>query len=324
MTGSLAELPYHPHIQHVDPANTYWYLSAAPELLALAAARLETTIGGELMTALAPTLQAFFTDRLIAQRRASPHTIASYRDTMRLLLHSRNSRPAPRRPSSTSADLDATVDRRVPGPPRARPRQQRSAPGTRGWRRSAPSSRYAALRHPEHAALIARVLAIPPKRHDRTTHHLTSPTRDRRAARRPRPLHLDRTPRPRDAHTRRPRPACASPNSPASPSPTCTSAPARTSTAIGKGRKRRITPLTKPHRRRAPAWLTERAGQPADPLFPTSTGRPLTRDAVERRLAMHAAAAAHAARRCTPRTSRRTCCATPPRCGSCTPASTPP
>ena len=41
MTGSLAELPYHPHIQHVDPANTYWYLSAAPELLALAAARLE-------------------------------------------------------------------------------------------------------------------------------------------------------------------------------------------------------------------------------------------------------------------------------------------
>ena len=38
------------------------------------------------MTAIAPTLQAFFTDRLIGQRRASPHTIASYRDTLRLLL----------------------------------------------------------------------------------------------------------------------------------------------------------------------------------------------------------------------------------------------
>ena len=38
------------------------------------------------MSALAPTLQAFFTDRLIAQRHASPHTIASYRNTMRLLL----------------------------------------------------------------------------------------------------------------------------------------------------------------------------------------------------------------------------------------------
>ena len=38
------------------------------------------------MTALAPTLQAFFTDRLIRQRQASPHTLAAYRDTLRLLL----------------------------------------------------------------------------------------------------------------------------------------------------------------------------------------------------------------------------------------------
>ena len=38
------------------------------------------------MTALAPTLQMFFTDRLIGQRKASPHTIAAYRDTLRLLL----------------------------------------------------------------------------------------------------------------------------------------------------------------------------------------------------------------------------------------------
>jgi site-specific recombinase XerD len=38
------------------------------------------------MTALAPTLQAWFTDRLTAQRNASPHTIAAYRDTLRLLL----------------------------------------------------------------------------------------------------------------------------------------------------------------------------------------------------------------------------------------------
>jgi len=38
------------------------------------------------MTLLAPTLQAFFSDRLITQRNASPQTIASYRDTLRLLL----------------------------------------------------------------------------------------------------------------------------------------------------------------------------------------------------------------------------------------------
>jgi hypothetical protein len=36
------------------------------------------------MTLLAPTLQVFFTDRLIGQRQASPHTIAAYRDTLRL------------------------------------------------------------------------------------------------------------------------------------------------------------------------------------------------------------------------------------------------
>jgi integrase/recombinase XerD len=38
------------------------------------------------MTPLAPTMQAFFTQRLIGQRQASPHTISSYRDTFRLLL----------------------------------------------------------------------------------------------------------------------------------------------------------------------------------------------------------------------------------------------
>ena len=43
-------------------------------------------VGGPIMTLVAPTLQAFFTDRLATQRRASPRTIAAYRDTLRLLL----------------------------------------------------------------------------------------------------------------------------------------------------------------------------------------------------------------------------------------------
>ena len=38
------------------------------------------------MTAIAPTLEAFFTERLMRQRRASHHTIAAYRDGLRLLL----------------------------------------------------------------------------------------------------------------------------------------------------------------------------------------------------------------------------------------------
>jgi integrase/recombinase XerD len=61
------------------------------------------------MSALAPTLQAFFTDRLIAQRRASGHTIAAYRDTLRLLLNYAASSLA-RAPSQPDlADLDAPL-----------------------------------------------------------------------------------------------------------------------------------------------------------------------------------------------------------------------
>jgi hypothetical protein len=41
MTRCLAGLPYHPHIQHTDPASTYWYLEAVPELMALISRRLE-------------------------------------------------------------------------------------------------------------------------------------------------------------------------------------------------------------------------------------------------------------------------------------------
>ena len=56
------------------------------------------------MSALAPTLQAFFTDRLIRQRHASPHTIAAYRDTIKLLLGVRRQALCAASPaSSTSA-----------------------------------------------------------------------------------------------------------------------------------------------------------------------------------------------------------------------------
>jgi integrase len=60
---------------------------------------------------------------------------------------------------------------------------------------------------------------------------------------------------------------------------------------LGKGRKERRTPLVPSTIRVLEAWLRERGGTPADPLFPTSTGRCLSRDAVERRLAHHVALA---------------------------------
>jgi integrase/recombinase XerD len=56
---------------------------------------------------------------------------------------------------------------------------------------------------------------------------------------------------------------------------------------IGKGRKERRTPLIPATRKVLKAWLKERGGAPTDPLFPTTTGKHLSRDAIERRLARH-------------------------------------
>jgi site-specific recombinase XerC len=59
-----------------------------------------------------------------------------------------------------------------------------------------------------------------------------------------------------------------------------------------KGRKQRITPLTKTTVAVLNAWTRERAGEPDDPLFTTTSGRALSRDALEHRLAVHAETAA--------------------------------
>ena len=61
----------------------------------------------------------------------------------------------------------------------------------------------------------------------------------------------------------------------------------------GKGRKQRAVPLTGPVKAALHVWLTERRGQPHEPVFPTCTGRRLSPDAVQRRVALHAATAAH-------------------------------
>jgi site-specific recombinase XerC len=61
------------------------------------------------MSALAPTLQAFFTDRLVRQRQASPHTLAAYRDTMRLLVRFASARRGVAPSKLEIDDLDATV-----------------------------------------------------------------------------------------------------------------------------------------------------------------------------------------------------------------------
>ena len=114
------------------------------------------------MTALAPTLQSFFTHYLIGQRGASGHTITAYRDTLRLLLGYVHQRTGIR-----PSDLDITVcDADLVGDFLDMLQARRgNITRTRNARLAAIHSlfNHAALRHPEHADLIARVLAIPPR-----------------------------------------------------------------------------------------------------------------------------------------------------------------
>src|ERR1700722_15820331 len=119
------------------------------------------------MTALAPILEAFFTDRLMTQRGASPHTIASYRDTFTLLLGHIHQRTGELPAQLDLADLDpATIGAFLQQLETTRA----TPPPTRTARRAAIRSlfRYASLRSPEHAALIGRVVAIHPKRNPTT------------------------------------------------------------------------------------------------------------------------------------------------------------
>lgn len=244
------------------------------------------------MSTLAPTLQAFFTDRLIAQRRSSGHTIAAYRDTWKLVLAFASGRL--RKPPSQLqvADLDAPLIGAFLGHLEA---VRGNSAATRNARLAAIHSmfRYAALRHPDDAAVIARVLAIPPKRSDRTlityltedeiTALLAAPDRGTWTGRRDHALLML---------------ACqtglrATELITLTTGDTHLGAGAHIS-CTGKGRKQRITPLTASTVNVLQAWLAERGGLPADPLFPTRRGTPLSRDALERRVAKHAATAATA------------------------------
>jgi integrase/recombinase XerD len=241
------------------------------------------------MSGLAPTLEAFFTQRLLTQRQASPHTVAAYRDTFRLLLgfvHQRTGKP----PSRLDLDdLDApTIGAFLEHLQHSRGNSVR----TRNGRLAAIRSffRYAALRHPEHAGLIQRVLAIPTKRgHIALVTFLTreeidalldSPDRSTWTGRRDHALLLVSV----QAGLRVSELTAL----------TCADVELGTGAHVrcyGKGRKERVTPLTAQTVAVLGTWMRERSGQPADPLFPTRSGRRLSRDAVERRLIKYGATA---------------------------------
>jgi integrase/recombinase XerD len=261
------------------------------------------------MSLLAPTLQAYFTDRLITQRDASPRTVAAYRDTFRLLLGFAHQQTGKQPCELDLSDLDAPL---IGAFLNHLEQQRHNSPRTRNARLAAIHSfcRYAALRHPEHAATIARVIEIPSKRYDRNeVSYLTKPEIDALLQAPDRTAWLGR----RD-HTLL---------------LTAVTTGLRLSELIalrisdvtlttaahlrvmGKGRKRRTTPLKAETAATLRAWLHERHGDDDDPVFPTRQGRPLSHDAVSKLLSKHTAQAATrcpslAAKRVTPHVLRHT------------------
>jgi site-specific recombinase XerD len=241
------------------------------------------------MTIVAPTLQAWFTQRLASQRRASGHTIGAYRDTFRLLLRFAQQQTGKAPSVLDFDDLDvelicAFLDHLE--------HQRHNSTRTRNARLAAIHSmyRFAALSHPEHSALIQRVLAVPTKgfeRHDVAyleAHEidalLAAPDRSTWTGRRDHALLLVAVQTGlrvseliglrcgdiqlgKGAHLQ----------------------------CMGKGRKQRSTPLSPQSVEVLRVWLKERRGQPDDPLFPTSRGKPLSPDAMAWLVAKHAATA---------------------------------
>ncbi|HEY2654040.1 MAG TPA: tyrosine-type recombinase/integrase [Solirubrobacteraceae bacterium] len=261
------------------------------------------------MTELAPALQAFFTERLIIQRGSSPETVAAYRDAFRLLLRFAHEQTGKQPFELDIDDLDAPL---IGAFLKHLEEDRGNSPRTRNARLGAIHSfyRFAALEHPEHAHTIARVMAIPTKRHERNTVSyldrdeikalLAAPDTGTWLGRRDHALlalmiqtgvrvseltglrvsdlYLGTGP-----HIR----------------------------VTGKGRKKRATTLTSETVKVVRAWITERRGQPDDPLFPTRQGRQLSRHTVGVIVTKHATTAAGTCpslttKRVTPHTLRHT------------------
>lgn len=239
------------------------------------------------MTALAPTLQAFFTDRLVGQRGASPNTVAAYRTTMQLLVRFAATRTGKRPVELDIGDLDAPL---VSAFLDHLERDRHNSPRTRNNRLAAIHSLfgYAALRYPEHASCNQRVLAIPAKRHERNlVSYLTDEEGDA--------LLAACNPATRTGHAMLLLAVQTGLRISELASLTCADLTLGTGAnvhTVGKGRKERRTPLV-PHTVIAlRAWLAERGDAGAEPLFPTITGKRLSRDAIEHRIALYAGLAA--------------------------------
>lgn len=234
------------------------------------------------MTSLAPLLQSFFTDRLVTQRQASGNTIAAYRDTFTLLL-SYVCAQTGKKPSAVEiGDLDADT---ITGFLHHLEETRGNSIRTRNARLAAIHSLfgYAALRHHEHAAVIQRVLAIPTARMQRNIVTWLDPAE------------ADALLGACDQGTRTGRRDHAmftlaiQTGLRISEIIGLTIADVHTGVGahvhcLGKGRKERRTPLLPATVAIVTAWIAEHGGPADAALFTTSTGRRLSRDAIEHRI----------------------------------------
>ena len=230
-------------------------------------------------------LESFFMDRLMQQRQASPHTIASYRDTFRLLFQYAQQRLSKAPSQLTVPDLDTSfLGTFLDHLEKTRGNSVRS----RNVRLAAMHSffRYVALHAPEYSALAQRVLSIPSKRYVRraicfltaaeTDALLAAPDLKSWSGRRDRAILLLAVQtglRAAEVIGLR-----------------CENIILGTGAhvqCLGKGRKTRCTPLRKEAVSVLRGWLRERQGKPADPLFPTTRGSALGHDGLEYLLQKH-------------------------------------
>jgi site-specific recombinase XerD len=230
-------------------------------------------------TTLHALLQSFFMNRLMAQRRASPHTMATYRDTFRLLLHFAQD-CLKKTPSDLALrDWDAPfIGAFLDHLEKCRG----NSPQSRNLRLAAIRSffRYVSFEEPGQSDHIQRVLAIPSKRHDQPSiDFLTRPEIEA----------LLLAPDPKTREGRRDHALlllalqtglrlseliglrCAD----------VALGQAAHVRCLGKGRKERCTPLTRQTRIVLQAWIDERGGSPADVVFPNRQGGTFIPDGVQ-------------------------------------------
>jgi integrase/recombinase XerD len=262
------------------------------------------------VTPLAPSLQAFFVERLHNQRNASAHTVAAYRDTFRLLLRFVSETKGIAPAKLTIEDLDALLV----GAFLDHLEEHRGVSAkTRNSRLAAIHSffGFAALQHPEHAALIHRVLAIPPKRAARPLVSylstaeiaalLEAPDLTTRLGRRDRALLLVAV-----------RTGLRVSELAGLRRADVVTGHGAALTCVGKGRKHRTTPLDAATAKVLRAWMEETTGESTSPLFPGPRGAPLTRDAISRIVTRHVRGAiitcpSLATKRVTPHVLRHSC-----------------